>query len=759
MTVLRDARQGRIVAVAALLLPLALLAAGCQTTAPDGAVSYTLFYDQGDHLRALSKEEKYEEAAEVYAEHKSFFESSEDKYAPDLQQLSEHLNQPRKSALEAAYDSIAAMTWPVPEAEWEHIRKARAEAEAELKAYDQYDILTEAAYRLPIASRLTSRLAEITHEFEGSAPVVFAAYDHFGERSFFDLYPLELDAPAFMTGEFAGIRDGLASASTENLAQFLRLYPKDDVLEEETYKQVSNLYIPAYLRETAKPGDADLRTILGAIKSAEDRGFTPSEVPGTKVGFIEVTSKTLLKHGQIEFPAEIEIDMPFDAVKADLDEALSVPLAESVDYLIVFDVVLAKTSRRVTAVDKISSTFLAGYHQEPNPAYEVARLKVAEAQSDLTSMQLQNAGSSSGPYYSGGAALLGALGELLGGFAVIAARSELREAFEELNNTPRTVKVPDYADYKFDKARVKASKVMTVNYYVIDRRGNAYFKSTFDVIEKRDFSVVYKLHDKDRNRLKHLADAHTEKDVADWEEAPVSVKLSQLVDHYLANETISKELPDLAALREEMLRDKNIALAKAQTETFDARPLNDPRFDSVVVIYNPEGSLGSGFFIRSDVVLTNWHVIEGVQYVEMKMYDGQETFGKVIASDARLDLALIKVQTRGKPVKFYMENTIDLGHALEIIGHPLGLEYSITRGVVSAVRYYTSVNLPGAKEFLMIQTDAATSPGNSGGPWFLGDEVVAITSWGRVDEGSENLNFGVHYSEVLKFLKEALPTS
>jgi hypothetical protein len=69
------------------------------------------------------------------------------------------------------------------------------------------------------------------------------------------------------------------------------------------------------------------------------------------------------------------------------------------------------------------------------------------------------------------------------------------------------------------------------------------------VTEKRDFAVVYKIHDKDRNRQKHPADAHTEKDVADWEEASANVKLSQLVDHYLANETGSKELPNLVALR------------------------------------------------------------------------------------------------------------------------------------------------------------------------------------------------------------------
>jgi hypothetical protein len=63
---------------------------------------------------------------------------------------------------------------------------------------------------------------------------------------------------------------------------------------------------------------------------------------------------------------------------------------------LLFDVALAKTSRRVTAVDKISSTFLAGYHRELNPVYEAARLGVLEAQSNLTSVQLGNATSASG---------------------------------------------------------------------------------------------------------------------------------------------------------------------------------------------------------------------------------------------------------------------------------------------------------------------------------------------------------------------------
>ncbi len=144
----------------------------------------------------------------------------------------------------------------------------------------------------------------------------------------------------------------------------------------------------------------------------------------------------------------------------------------------------------------------------------------------------------------------------------------------------------------------------------------------------------------------------------------------------------------------------------------------------------------------------------------MKTYDGQETFGKVVAKDVRLDLALIKVQTRGKPVKFYTDRTTDLGLTVEAIGHPKRFEFSITRGVISAIREYRSINLPvgGADDVLFIQIDTPINPGNSGGPLFLGDKVVGVNTWGVTADVSEGLNFSVHYSEVIKFIKANLPS-
>ena len=179
--------------------------------------------------------------------------------------------------------------------------------------------------------------------------------------------------------------------------------------------------------------------------------------------------------------------------------------------------------------------------------------------------------------------------------------------------------------------------------------------------------------------------------------------------------------------------------------------------------------MGSGFFVKPDTVLTNWHVVEDAKFVEMKMYDGQETFGRILVSDVRLDLALIKVQSRGKPVQLYKEKKLDLGKTVEAIGHPKGLNFSITRGVISAIRKGQGFDQPkqsgrvsaprnvGGEEVLYIQTDAAINKGNSGGPLYLGDKVIGVNVLAGIKSKSEGLNFAVHYSEVLNFLRDNLP--
>ncbi len=445
-----------------------------------------------------------------------------------------------------------------------------------------------------------------------------------------------------------------------------------------------------------------------------------------RIGFIETTSKTLLRDGQIDFPVGIDTDIAASVEKLDFDDAFSNGEMPDKDLIIIVNVSLAKASRRVLKLKTIPSTYFWGYLMSDNTKRAVSPITSEDESFEPESMDGESAVSSHASNF---------WSDQVG------------------------VSQPIFLSYQISKATIRARKVMTVHYYVIDPRKKTFFKSTFDVSEHERFEVGYNVSRRDPKRAFYENKYDIEKDVDDFEKAASTIRLSQLIEIYLRQTDKAKPFTGLANLRREILDEKNLALATVRANTFDDRPLNDPRFDSVVAVYRGKGSMGSGFFVKSDVVLTNWHVVENAKYVEMKMYDGRETYGKVLGKDVRLDVALVKVQDRGKPVRFYTANTIDLGTTTEAIGHPMRLEFSITRGIISAVRNHFSINLPygAGDKVLYIQTDAPINGGNSGGPLFVGDEVIGMNTWGYSKSVAEGLNFSVHYSELLKFMNEHLP--
>lgn len=774
---------------AALALAGSLALAACQTTEGEGGTeitlfsgdgnsanaSYSIFWDQGDHIVELTEAGKLDEAAKLYAKFPEFFDEDREKYMPRLMVLADAINKREKPALNAQIARIDGAGWPSAPAQWSEVKSRLTIAGETSDAYWTRPLLADGRFASPAANTLKEKIGNLESRIRTDAAGEFAKFDHFGERAFFKIYPVELDETAFLYEHFGAIRDRLAAAGKAELERFAGHFPReiflskgnfadadpDEMSGDSNWRELSDLYVGAVLREPGMQGKSDLATVLRAVDVARKAGFHPKTVPNLKISFVEVTSRTLLKEGQIEFPAEIVGDLPVQMVKADLDKALTNSAAKAADYLIVFDVAMAKTRRRITGKQRMPSRLIAGYRTQANPDYNMAQNELNQSQMELQNAQMQSA-SANAQFCQG----FGCLGKMIAQIANIAIVGEAQEknkaALAKLGSTPMTIEVPVYRDYNYDLAAVKGTKLMTVHYYVIDRKQKTYFKSTFDVEEKKTFNVAYSVHPKDPDREEHLENADTDDKVAAWEEAASSVKLSRLADHYLKNIAQSKPLPVLADLRREMLRDKNRALAKFAATKFDARPLNDPRFDSVVVVYpqpTKKSTLGTGFFIKPDVVLTNWHVVDGAKFVEMKTYDKQETFGKVIAQDVRLDLALIRVQSRGKPVRFYTERTLDLGKTVEVIGHPRGLEFSITRGVVSAVRRHPNIHMGGGggKKVLFIQTDAPINPGNSGGPLFLGDKVIGVNAWKQTGAEIGGLNFSIHYSEVMDFLREYLP--
>jgi len=138
-------------------------------------------------------------------------------------------------------------------------------------------------------------------------------------------------------------------------------------------------------------------------------------------------------------------------------------------------------------------------------------------------------------------------------------------------------------------------------------------------------------------------------------------------------------------------------------------------------------SLGSGFIISTDgYVLTNAHVVEGADEINVKLTDKREYKAKVIGADKRTDIALIKIDTTGLPaVRFGDPTKLKVGEWVVAIGSPFGFENTVTAGIVSA----KGRSLPQENFVPFIQTDVAINPGNSGGPLFnMRGEVVGINS-------------------------------
>ena len=165
-------------------------------------------------------------------------------------------------------------------------------------------------------------------------------------------------------------------------------------------------------------------------------------------------------------------------------------------------------------------------------------------------------------------------------------------------------------------------------------------------------------------------------------------------------------------------------------------------------------SLGSGFIISADgYILTNHHVVKDADEIVVKFSDRRELLAKVIGSDERTDVALLKVEAKDLPaVTIGAPDKLQVGEWVLAIGSPFGFEQSVTAGIVSA----KGRSLPGGNYVPFIQTDVAINPGNSGGPLFnMEGKVVGINSqiYSRTG-GFMGLSFAIPMDVVMNVVNQ-----
>ncbi|WP_319419668.1 HhoA/HhoB/HtrA family serine endopeptidase [Pleurocapsa sp. FMAR1] len=183
----------------------------------------------------------------------------------------------------------------------------------------------------------------------------------------------------------------------------------------------------------------------------------------------------------------------------------------------------------------------------------------------------------------------------------------------------------------------------------------------------------------------------------------------------------------------------------------NAQMFNDPFFRNFFGSQMPqmpnkevERGLGSGFIINKDgTILTNAHVVDGSEKVSVTLKDGRTFPGKVMGKDPVTDVAVVKVDAKNLPVvKIGDSKTLQPGETAIAIGNPLGLDNTVTEGIISATgRSSGQVGIPD-KRVNFIQTDAAINPGNSGGPLLnQNGEVVGINT--AIIQGAQGLGFAI----------------
>ncbi|HEX6144495.1 MAG TPA: trypsin-like peptidase domain-containing protein [Geminicoccaceae bacterium] len=470
-------------------------------------------------------------------------------------------------------------------------------------------------------------------------------------------------------------------------------------------------------------------------------------------------------------------------------------------------------AQRIVGQEAVASEYQSGTRREDNPAYELAKLRARQAERAFKEAGGDGWSEVGDPMLD----LVGLLvGSVIGGFREAGSEREMNDALMELAKTPRKVDRPVWTAYHFERLVIDGRKQAELPVELIDRTGGPDVRTTIRQTERRRFYLPKGLHKRDRDYLRHRSQSIAREDLDAWQRAAPEVRVSQLAaalleggpdpgrsrprassratvvsagrpapddDALIAAWVETPSAPafstpgggsagrrsgfghagDGAAAEVEPLDVPEQAEAGLASSAFARRSIlsrgrqaadiqDDPRFQSVVEVRSPAGA-GSGFYVDRRMVVSNHHVVGEAGMVDVTAVDGTSVPGMVVAADVGRDLVLIHVPRAGPPVRLYGGPMLRPGQEVEAIGSPHGLDFSLTRGIVSGVRDQSSILAPGLQTVRYIQTDVVMAPGQSGGPLFLGDQVIGVSNWGD-GGGRSGLNFAIHVDELRAFLEQ-----
>ena len=218
-------------------------------------------------------------------------------------------------------------------------------------------------------------------------------------------------------------------------------------------------------------------------------------------------------------------------------------------------------------------------------------------------------------------------------------------------------------------------------------------------------------------------------------------------------ELVSSVLPSVVSIKttKKVAVRRQYALDPMEFFYRNPRQFRNPNDEAMV-----QNSLGSGVVVSNEGhIITNNHVVEQVDEIEVQLSDGQTKKARLVGADAQVDLAVLKIDAPNvKPLKFGDSDSVQAGDFVLAIGNPFGFEETVTDGIISSKGRPNRVD--GFGDYL--QTNAAINPGNSGGPLInLRGEVIGInTAIISRSGGSQGLGFAIPSNTVRMALESLL---
>lgn len=225
-------------------------------------------------------------------------------------------------------------------------------------------------------------------------------------------------------------------------------------------------------------------------------------------------------------------------------------------------------------------------------------------------------------------------------------------------------------------------------------------------------------------------------------------------DQYKINEItqeITRQKTDVQQRLAEQQQSLDSQIRVLSASQGDFSPIINSVIQAVVSV-GTDKSAGTGFIVHSSgYVITNYHVVQGGQYIKIITYDNRMIVATLIGFNATSDLALLKVEGVFAHLDFAQPNTTEIGDKVIAIGNPLGLSFTVTEGIVSAL---DREGPNGLKEY--IQTDVTLNPGNSGGPLIdRQGKVIGINNFKLGN--AEGLGFALRAHVVNDFITKFIP--